>query len=413
MPLIAHVDLRTGAVNGPVDLRRPSDGTSEASAIVVVGDVVWLRTNEHVRCFDPSAGSVTDIASRGRSLVGSGGAVWTIAGDGRPARIRREPLKLEPLGNTRPYYMTVAHGYVWSAAWRDGDTTVLSRMDPASEIEGPSIELPGSPQWLASDDDSLWVYLWRRVPHGMMGALVRVDPEGVAATHELLFESAGAPRGIVRGEVWVQTTDPYAHDQRGLPTTIRRYDGRTGNVVGESELPGWLSWPVSSRDGMWGLLEERGRYPHRVTYLSRDSDSPFVADLASLDVTPFLPPPPGPIDAGEMERKALDEVTAEVNGGWVRTDPETGAKDQRPLIRGVTFEEVRLEGSFPDTAVVALFRSESHPGVLFGRRRRIWADDGAWEGADYLGINLMEDVEACGHGLPRDPSMDESGIAWF
>jgi len=44
----------------------------------------------------------------------------------------------------------------------------------------------------------------------------------------------------------------------------------------------------------------------------------------------------------------------------------------------------------------------------------MWEDDGAISDViDVIDVNLMEDIEACGYGLPRNPPPDASGIAWF
>jgi len=86
----------------------------------------------------------------------------------------------------------------------------------------------------------------------------------------------------------------------------------------------------------------------------------------------------------------------------------------RKRCAGPTFEEARLEGGFPPTEILVLFRAGEHPGLLFGRRRRMWEDDGAISDViDVIDVNLMEDIEACGYGLPRNPPPDASGIAWF
>jgi hypothetical protein len=384
---------------------------------VVEGDTVWLRTNDHVRCFDPASGTVDDLPFASRDLSAAQGVIWTITPDGHVARVDRDRRALEPIGRPKTYDMHTAHGFVWTVEWRDIDTrdktTRVSRIDTTTGEAGPSLDLFGSPQWIQSDADAVWVYLWRHAGRTMIGALVRIDPAQVVATGELLCESAGAPRGVVRGELWTQATDPYDHAQRGLPTTIQRLDARTGRLLGEIELPGWLSWPVTASDGLWGLLEERERYPYRVVYLPHDSGAPSIFDFDSFDMTPFLPPPPGPIDAEEMEGRAREQVAAAVHGGWIQTDPATGKQRTLPFIRGVTFEEVRLEGRFPETTIVVVFRAETHPGVLFGRRRRLWADDGAWDDQGVFADNLMEDIEACRYGLPVDPVIDRSGIAWF
>ena len=79
--------------------------------------------------------------------------------------------------------------------------------------------------------------------------------------------------------------------------------------------------------------------------------------------------------------------------GVIGTAVATAEQRRVPYGRGVSFEEVRLDGEFPDTQLVILLRAESHPGVLFGRRRRLWEQDGSRvEMADILiGIHLQEE----------------------
>lgn len=116
----------------------------------------------------------------------------------------------------------------------------------------------------------------------------------------------------------------------------------------------------------------------------------------------------------EPKRISAIVSPARSSAAGVGSDPETGAEIRGPYIRGVTFEDVRLEGKFPKTEMVALFRSEHQPGVLFGRRQRIWEEDGAFSGViSVMDVNLMEDIEACGYGLPADPRAAPSGVAWI
>lgn len=121
-----------------------------------------------------------------------------------------------------------------------------------------------------------------------------------------------------------------------------------------------------------------------------------------------------PTDAEDTERAVRERLAGAVFGGWAGPDPLTGTKKSRSFIRGVTFEEVKLEGTFPNTEIVMLFRSEEHPDVLFGRRQRVWEYSGDLSGAiSVMDINLMEDVESCRYGLPSEPAPDAFGVAWL
>lgn len=120
-------------------------------------------------------------------------------------------------------------------------------------------------------------------------------------------------------------------------------------------------------------------------------------------------------DSRATETAIRDAYARPMFDGVIRETVATGAQERVPYIRGVAFEEVRLDGEFPDTELVLLFRSQSHPGVLFGRRRRLWEEDGSPIAMVniLIGIHLQEDIESGEPGLPPRPDVDASGIAWF
>ncbi len=133
---------------------------------------------------------------------------------------------------------------------------------------------------------------------------------------------------------------------------------------------------------------------------------PLAVDCAHLAPEPT---PPAGLDLAAYERRTADDLRTVLTGGWV--DDAGGSE---PYIDGVTFDDVRLEGTFPDAAVVALFHAEGYPGVQFGRRWRLYDDLGDPEELEYADY-LKEDVEAAGHGLPppEDCVPDGAGIVWF
>lgn len=414
LPLLAHVDARTGEITGPFDLAHPDRPLSQIHSIAAEEGFVWLRTNDQVRWFDPGTGRSGDIAARGSGLAADAGTIWTGAPGPCIAKVDATWSGLTPVAPVAlRHRLLAAHGHLWVAEWQDADTTSLSRIDPAEGTRAPAIERSGTLLWLVADDEAVWMYLRPSPAHDEDPVLLRIDPSAAVVTNELRCDRDDGPGLVVRGELWLQSIDRSTHDQRAVPHTIRRLDGCTGELLGEIELSGWLHGPVASRDGLWGHLGTHGRHPDRIVHLAQGADSPVIADFDSLDLTPFLPPPPVPIDAGEMERAARDDLAATVTRGWTQTDPVTGEQRVRPFITGITFEDVRLEGEFPDTGIVMTFRAQTHPGVLFARARRLWADDGAWDDEGIMAINLMEDVEASGYGLPVDPIADESGIVWF
>jgi hypothetical protein len=156
------------------------------------------------------------------------------------------------------------------------------------------------------------------------------------------------------------------------------------------------------------------RHESRPTIVGFDVERATVAEMAlDIDTEPFVPPPVPPpgLDLDRYEAEQRDSLREVFVGGWVAEDGS-----RRPYIDGVTFESVELRGSFPDTVVVALFRSENRPGIRFGRRWRLYDELGNLEGEslEYADVGLMEDVES-GDGLPMTDACtaDAEGIVWF
>jgi len=119
---------------------------------------------------------------------------------------------------------------------------------------------------------------------------------------------------------------------------------------------------------------------------------------------------PDDLDPVAYESGELDGLRGAFFGGW---RSESG--EQRPFIRGVEFDSVDLQGSFPDTAAVALFHAAHRPGIRFGRRWPLYDDLGNPQPLEYADIHLMEDIEAAGYGLPplENCVPDSDGIVWF
>src|SRR2546427_6391739 len=96
-------------------------------------------------------------------------------------------------------------------------------------------------------------------------------------------------------------------------------------------------------------------------------------DLADVDARESLPPPPDPIDPEAAEGELRDELAS-----WLRLDGSKPMYARGTALEHAVFEEVRLEGTFPDTEVAILFRSSYRPDRRFGYRERIWSDDGVY-----------------------------------
>jgi hypothetical protein len=130
-----------------------------------------------------------------------------------------------------------------------------------------------------------------------------------------------------------------------------------------------------------------------------DADTGATFEVpVSFDCTPHMPPAqlPAELDLEVFEAGELEELRSSLLGGW--TSDRTS--ETRPFIRGVTFREIERRGSFPDTAIVALFTSVDRPGITFGRTWRLYDDLGNPESMEYADIGFMEDVESAACGLP-------------
>jgi hypothetical protein len=142
-------------------------------------------------------------------------------------------------------------------------------------------------------------------------------------------------------------------------------------------------------------------------------DTGMVANVdVNLNCRPWVhaPTPPEGLDLRSFEASQLAHVRSALLGGWVGADGS-----DTPYIRGITFESVTLDGTFPSAEIVALFHSDNRAGILFGRRWELYDDLGNTSPLDYATIGLMEDVEAAGYGLPEvdDCHPDEDGVVWF
>jgi hypothetical protein len=134
---------------------------------------------------------------------------------------------------------------------------------------------------------------------------------------------------------------------------------------------------------------------------------PLAVDCAHLAPEPT--PPPG-LDLAAYERRTADGLRSAFLGSLVDEDG-----NPFPYIPGITFDDVRLEGTFPAAAVVGLFHAEGYPGVQFGRRWRLYDELGDPSTTmEYADVYLMEDIES-GDGLPapEDCVPDAAGIVWF
>jgi hypothetical protein len=112
----------------------------------------------------------------------------------------------------------------------------------------------------------------------------------------------------------------------------------------------------------------------------------------------------------KFEQDQLELLRGSFLGGWHTDDGST-----RPFISGVSFDAVDLRGTFPDSSIVALFHASDYPGIQFGRRWKLYDEQGKPEDLDYIDVHLMEDIESANGGLPPPGQCrpDSDGVVWF
>lgn len=284
-----------------------------------------------------------------------------------------------------------------------GDVGNLQPLGGVGETLQGSVAVDGDDVWLLGfnreRDDRVFEVGRVDLSSGEMEPPQRVDDEVVA-----IVDGRTVHLGWTGGPHWDDDEEDEEPRSRGRQVRIASSDDGDDLVV---EIPIVDTTPVVSGSAVWF---RRYDTPGLVGV---DVRSGAVTNVAvDLDVSTFTPPvdPPSDVDLAAFEADELEKLRGSLFGGW-----RSEGGEQHAFIRGITFESVELEGEFPRTAVVALFRADDRPGVLFGRRWNLYDDLGNAEPLEYVDINLMEDIEAAGYGLPpmSKCSPDENGIVWF
>ena len=87
---------------------------------------------------------------------------------------------------------------------------------------------------------------------------------------------------------------------------------------------------------------------------------------------------------------------------------------------GIQIEDMRLEHSAEGGSVVITFRDSGRPKFLFGRKEDAVGPTEPWEDpyrdapegwAELVAINLQEDIQAVGSGLPK--KCDPGSVTWI
>jgi hypothetical protein len=291
LPLLARIDPESGAVSGPRQVGHGDPAGRGAHDLLASGDTLWIRWNDGITRFQPDREEERWLDLSAAGLATGDAGVWALAGDGRLARVDPGGEGFEPVGapEVRRHSIAVGHGAVWTLTWTHvpGGSTV-SRVDPASgRVEG-QLPVQGSPRQLMVDSDAIYVRVWRRDSRERVEeSLLGVDPLSVEPRGELRISPAGSGGAVLDGVLWSPDVDPYAHEDRGAPSTARRIDAHTGEQLGGVEVPGWITALSPGPGGVWGCLERRGEKGGAVVQLTPDAAR--TIELENLEIAEYLP----------------------------------------------------------------------------------------------------------------------------
>ncbi len=418
LPALVFVDERSGAIGAPHVLERPS-GRALAIDLLAHDHKLWVAWGDDVTRYDPRSREQIDLGVMSVALATDGRAVFGLLPTGEIARLDELDRGVVVVGQLPPHptQLAAGSGAVFGLSWTGVEryATTLTAVELEGGVQRFGSELEGAPYGLVSESDALWVHVWRRQADGMSSHVIEIDPDDGAVRGEREIELTGRIEPVVDGQhIHTRFATPEGGPPGGHPR-LERVDLRSGETTELAALDGWLNWSFVGPTAIWGRLEPRSTTDSTIVSVPLDGSPSRYYDVSGVDTRSYLPPPPPPIKAEDVESEVRQRLASALFGGWGAVDPDTGEFQQaRPYIRGVTFECVDCCGSFPFTEIVVGFRAAAHPGIRFARRRRIWDDDGALSAViRYLDVNLMEDVEACGYGLPADPVQDASGTVCF
>jgi hypothetical protein len=292
LPLLARIDPRTRAVSGPRPVGHGDPAGRGAHDLLATGDAVWIRWSDGITRFDPAEGEERWVALSAAGLAVGDAGIWALSGDGRLARIAQDGAGYDALGvpEVRRHSIAVGHGAVWALTWTHVPTgSTLTRIDPSSgRVEG-QLQIEGSPRQILVDSDAVYIRVWRRDSRDrVQELLLGIDPRTAEPTTELRLAPAGAGGAVRDGVVWAPDTDPYAHSNRGAPSTVRRIDAQTGGLLGTTEVPGWITAMSAGESGVWGCLERRNNQHAAIHLTPTDAET---IELAGLEIADHVPSP--------------------------------------------------------------------------------------------------------------------------
>jgi hypothetical protein len=416
LPVLVGVEPSTYAVSDPIPLPRPPDGALDIIALAAGEGAVWGLWPDGLVRVEEATGSpssiMVPIEAGMRSIAVGGEAAWVLAG-GKIARVDAQSGRAELLLDQaeRTFALGFGRGYLWTLSRRDPFTnqhTVLARYSPDSPERPARLDVEGAVEGLAIGSDAVWMRCHRFDEDGELHTFViRVSPETLdTAVHEISNDETVF---AIAREIWLSPTlVTFTHDPGPL-TDIRRVDPSTWHDLGVIRPQGLVSDLSAGSSGIWGLLRTTpGSAPDVCQIDPNTSSVVAVLDFVDVDARSFLPAPPAPIDPEPVERALRDDLARALRLG--RPSPEY---NRGTMLESVVFDEVQLEGTFPKSEVIVLFRSDYRPELRFGHRERIWSDDGVYvtDGSGVIATNLEETI-IFEPGLPLDAEPDATGVIW-
>ena len=284
LPLLARVDPPSGAVTGPRRVGHGDPAGRGAHDLLAHDDALWIRWNDGITRFAPGTDDERWLGLSAAGLAAGDAGVWALTGDGRLARLEPDARGYDPLGEpeVRRHSIAVGHGAVWALTWTHvpGGST-LSRIDPRSGAVEGQLAIPGSPRQLMVAPDAVYVRVWRRDGELLEESVLRIDAREVEL-HAGFRISPGAGSAVLNGVIWSP-----GHDDGEGPTSARRIDAATGELLGSVDTPGSITAISAGLGGMWACVERRGRPGGCVLQLSEEGTR--TIELDSLEIAAHLP----------------------------------------------------------------------------------------------------------------------------
>lgn len=437
-PFLLRIDAATGALATPQRIDLPLEERVGGLRGLISGhEALWLPLHRSVARIDPGSGGVSlaHVEPSGppsyeahpvSHLLVTDSAVW-VAGRFQDHVSRLDPATGRIAGTIAVpptlHGLAGGPGLLWML---DGAEGALVGLDEGSGHIEHRLTLAGRPTAVAAAGGRVWAAAERaelgRDPR--TGRLSWLQREGSG----LISADASTGRLVSRFDVpdLVLRLFPFREglyaprvDGSGVTHRLARLDPDDGRVQGELPFE-WLHALIEWEGGLWGLVPRaQGRETGSVVLIDPTTDKITRSiDLAQVDTSQLISPPPPALPPDEFERQFRTELERTLSGQWQQIDHRTGEviASWSVLGQGRALESVQGEGEYPYTNVVILFRDERNPQCLFGLRLPVWHGDGqSWgmgpdDAASLLQLDVFEDTP--GITVPGECDPDENGVTW-